>query len=303
MARKIAAAKQMDSGTQVLAKAVPSTLELIDTLKRSLPPYLVRPQTGMQYGRENKYITWRFSESMFPDGIELIHITDVQYGHKQCHVERFIEYRDWILDKPNRFVLFGGDMIDSATVLSPGSPWENITDPQEQLYKFAELAAPMRNRILGFVGGNHERRGSKTFGDIGIAIASMLGIPYSGGIQLVDIHYGEHKPFKILLHHGSGAGRTKGAKVMMLHRLMKDYPGSQLYLVGHLHDCFVIPCIEWERVPGKNNVKMRKAVGAMSSSFLRFFGTYAEVAGMAANDVLMARAILEPNGKWEVTLR
>jgi hypothetical protein len=90
---------------------------------------------------------------------------------------------------------------------------------------------------------------------------------------------------------------------MMLYQLMKDYPGSQLYLVGHLHDCFILPTIVWERIPGRNNVKMQKAVGAMSSSFLNFWGTYAEVSGMSANDVLMVRTILEPNGHFEATIR
>jgi len=279
-----------------------STLDAIDKLQSLLQPYTARPSLGMSYGRENKYVTWKFSAEEHKT-LELIHITDVQFGHVECKNDRIIEYRDWVLSKTNRFVLFGGDMIDASTILSPGSPWENICEPQSQVYKFCELWAPARHRILGSVGGNHERRGQKTFGDIGLLIAYLMKIPYSSGQQLIDIHYGEHKPFKVHLYHGRGAARTKGAKVMMLYQFMKDYPGSQLYLVGHLHDCFILPTVVWDRIPGKNDVKMHKAVGAMSSSFLNFWGTYAEVAGMSCNDVLMARTILEPSGKFEVTIR
>ena len=39
--------------------------------------------------------------------IELLHITDVQYGAVTCNEDKFIEFRDWVLKKPNRFVLFG----------------------------------------------------------------------------------------------------------------------------------------------------------------------------------------------------
>jgi len=280
----------------------PSTLDAIDKLQSSLQPYAARPSLGMQYGRENKYVTWRFSEAEHKT-IELLHITDTQFGHVECKIDRMIEYRDWVLSKPQRFILFGGDMIDAATILSPGSPWENICEPQGQVYKFCELWAPVRHRILGYIGGNHERRGQKSFGDIGLMIAYLLKIPYSSGQQLIDIYYGQHKPFKIHLYHGRGAARTKGAKVMMLYQFMKDYPGSHLYLVGHLHDCFILPTVVWDRIPGKCDVKMHKAVGAMSSSFLNFWGTYAEVAGMSCNDVLMARTILEPTGKFEVTIR
>lgn len=229
--------------------------------------------------------------------------SSVQFGHVECQVDRVKEYRDWVLAKPNRFVLFGGDMIDAASVLSPGQPWENICGPQSQVYQFCELMAPLRARILGYVGGNHERRGLKTFGDIGLMIAYLLKIPYSSGQQLIDIHFGKHRPFKTHLYHGRGAARTKGAKVMMLHHLMRDYPGSHLYLVGHLHDCFILPTVVWDRVPGQSRVKMQKVMGAMSSSFLSFWGTYAEVAGMTCNDVLMVRTILEPSGKFEATIR
>jgi hypothetical protein len=283
-------------------KLSPSTLDALAHLESMLPEYECRPSLGMAYGRENKYVTWRFDPSRYKT-IELLHITDVQYGHVECQVDRLNEYFDWVLAEPNRFILFGGDMIDAANVLSPGQPWENICGPQSQVYQFCELAARVRHRILGYVGGNHERRGLKSFGDIGLMIAYLLKIPYSSGQQLVDVHFGQHRPFKIHLYHGRGAARTKGAKVMMLNQLMKDYPGSQLYLVGHLHDCFILPTIVWERIPGRNNVKMQKAVGAMSSSFLNFFGTYAEVAGMSANDVLMVRTILEPNGHFEATIR
>jgi hypothetical protein len=283
-------------------KLSPSTLDALATLEASLPEYAARPSLGMAYGRENKYVTWKFDPAEHKT-IELLHITDVQFGHVECKVDRVKEYRDWVLSKPNRFVLFGGDMIDAANVLSPGQPWDNLCGPQSQVYQFCELMAPLRARILGYVGGNHERRGLKTFGDIGLMIAYLLKIPYSSGQQLIDVHFGKHKPFKVHLYHGRGAARTKGAKVMMLHQLMKDYPGSQLYLVGHLHDCFILPTVVWERIPGRNDIKMQKVVGGMSSSFLNFWGTYAEVAGMSANDVLMLRTILEPNGHFEMTIR
>lgn len=280
----------------------PSTLEAIDALQSLLKPYECKPSLGMAYGRENKYVTWTFSESQFKT-IEIIHITDVQFGHVNCNVPQFKKYMDWILDKPNRFIVFGGDMIDAATVLSPGSPWENICEPQSQVYQFCELVAPIRHRILGYVGGNHERRGSKTFGDIGLMIAYLLKIPYSSGQQFIDINYGKWKSFKIHLWHGSGNAKTKGAKAMMIYHFMTRFPGSHLYLVGHLHDCIMLPSAMPTRVPGQNRVKLEKCFGGMSSSFLEFFGGYAEVMGLSPSDTIMIRTILEPSGKFENTIR
>lgn len=283
-------------------KVSPSTLDALMVLENSLKPYAAQPQLGMQYGHENKYVTWKFSDKEFKT-IEIIHITDVQFGHVNCNVPQFKKYRDWILAEPNRFVVFGGDMIDAATVLSPGQPWENICGPQGQVYQFCELWAPARHRTLGYVGGNHERRGLKTFGDIGLMIAYLLKIPYSSGQQFIDIHYGKHVPYKVHLWHGSGNAKTKGAKAMMVYHFMTRFPGSQLYLVGHLHDCILLPCAMPTRVPGQNRIKLEKSFGGMSSSFLDFFGGYAEVMGLSPSDTIMIRAILEPNGRWETTIR
>lgn len=282
----------------------PTTLAEISSVRRlwhNLPEYPIKPRLGMEYGQQNKYVTWNFGRRY--GTLELLHITDTQFGHIECQVDRIIEYRDWVLKEPNRFVLFGGDMVDAATVLSPGQPWENIAGPQSQVFRFCELMAPLRGRILGYVSGNHERRSVKTFGDLGILIATLLRVPISTGRQLIDIEFGAHRPFTIDLWHGSGASRTDGARVQMVSNYVKNHPGSDLYLTGHLHDCFVFQKFREQRLIDKQNVKIKKFYFGMSSSFLNTWGTYAEVAGMSITDVAMLRAVLEPSGKSEVTIR
>lgn len=279
-----------------------SSLSFLRELRASLSPYPVAVHLGMRYGPQAKYISWNFDPNAYKT-VELLHITDTQFGHVECQVDRIIEYRDWVLSKPNRFVLFGGDMVDAWTILSPGTAFENIAEPQSQVYKFVEMMAPLRGRILGYVGGNHERRGVKTFGDLGVLIAMLMQVPYSNGRQLIDIHFGSHKPFQIDLWHGRGAGRTDGSKVQMLSTYVKDHPGSDLYLAGHLHDCFVFQKYREIRHHNRAQVKIKKYHFGMSSSFLNTWGTYAEVSGMSITDVAMLRCVLEPDGKSEITIR
>lgn len=278
-----------------------TTIDTVRQLQDKLQEYPIRHSTGMHYGSEAKYVSWYFDDNKF-DTVELLHVTDVQFGHIECRVHRVQEYIQWVLKEPQRFILFGGDNVDSANVMSPGTPWENLCDPQSQVYRFCELFAPVRHRILGYCGGNHERRGIKTFGDLGLLIATLLRIPYSAGKQLIDIHFGKHKPFKVSLWHGTGGARTAGAKMQMLHRFMQE-GDSQVYLVGHLHDALVK--FDWRstRKLGRNDVHMTKIAGAMSSSFLSHWGTYAEVAGLSPSDVLMARIVLEPDAEWGISLK
>uniref|UniRef100_A0A6M3J6G1 Putative DNA repair exonuclease n=1 Tax=viral metagenome TaxID=1070528 RepID=A0A6M3J6G1_9ZZZZ len=268
-----------------------------------LPPDVLRCTEGMALGEQRKYVSWQINpEQIKAKQLEVSQITDVQFGHVSCRMDRMLEYRDWILAKPNRYMLWTGDMIDAWAAWSPGRPFEQLFDPLSQVVRFAEAWAPARHRVLGFVGGNHERRAIPGFGDLGSMLAMVLKLPYSAGRQLIDLYYGDHQPFQITLWHGRGGARTKGTVAQTLDRFMQQ-GDSQLYLMGHLHQPLIMPAWKEVRDTRQREVRLKKCVGAVGSSFLRTWGTYGEVAGYHANDVLMPRAILEPNGKWEVTLK
>lgn len=275
--------------------------EYLSPLWKSMPAYDagVKLSTQMHYGEQTKHVVWTFQESKEP--LEIIHITDVQYGHVGCKLDRVIEYRDWVLASPRRYMIWGGDMVDAWAMWSPGTPWENHFNSQSQVFRLAEIWGPARHRILGYVGGNHERRAIPAFGDLGVLIATLLQIPYSRGIQMVDIRFGKHQPFKNHLFHGRGAARTKGAKINMIHEVMKR-SDAQMIWVGHLHD--VLSTFDWRMVRDKQDkIIFQKQGGAMSNSFLEFWNSYAEVGGMNPSDVMMALVKLYPDGKWKMEMQ
>ena len=86
------------------------------TLKPNKYPSRVR----MAVQGEAKHIEWDFSKAPF-SRIELIQITDVQWGNRACREARVVEYRDWVLSAPNRFMIWTGDNIDAATMQSKGA--------------------------------------------------------------------------------------------------------------------------------------------------------------------------------------
>ncbi len=277
-----------------------TTIDAVDAIRSQLKEPIFETTHHVRVENGHRRVIHNFNVTGFK-WIEFLHITDIQFGHKMCQTDRMIEYRDWILAKPYRFMVWGGDMVDAGTKMSVGSPWEQLWEPQGQLYEFCEAWAPAAHRILGYVGGNHERRTTPTFGDLGHSIASMLKIPYSPGQQLVDINFGDHRAFRVHLWHGGGAAVTPGAKMQMLARFM-ERGDSQLYLVGHLHE----PMVRFLARPLRQKtgtIKLIKVGGAMSSSFLHYYGTYAEVANLSSTPLMMARAVLEANGHWELTLR
>ncbi len=276
----------------------------IDRMRTGL--YAPRVAINQAEDDEVKFVRYDFNDrKRFPDqpaGIEISHLTDLQYGNKRFQTKRFLQYRDWILAQKNRFVVLGGDLVDAATILSVGSPFENTGEPIEQVEGLVDLLRPLADagRLLGYVGGNHERRTLPTFGDCGRLIARQLKVPYSRGVQLIDIHFGQHRPFKISAWHGAGSARTKGAKAQMLHRFMQQ-ADSHVYLVGHVHD--VVLLFDWRQMRVENRIKLQKIAGIISSSFQGYWNSYAETAALPPSESMMARIILERNGRWEVTLR
>jgi hypothetical protein len=282
---------------KTLRDAVPLIEQYVSKLELADDVY--RHTSGMNIDGNSKYVTWEFPTSL--KTLELIQITDVQFGHKFCKVNRVKEFRDWVLDAPNRFMIWTGDMVDAWAMWSPGTAFEQIGDPQSQIFKFAEMWAPARHRILGYVGGNHERRAIPGFGDLGVLLAALLQIPYSRGRQLIDVHFGKHTPFKISQWHGRGGARTKGTVAQTLHRYASE-GDSQLYLMGHLHQPMILPFWKERRGVGQN-VVTTKCIAALGSSFLETWGTYGEVSGYSGHDVLMPCAQIEPSGKWQLNLR
>jgi len=267
-----------------------SKMRPLDTLSTS---------TGMFIDGQNKYVSHQIDPAH--ECLEILFLSDVQYGHVNCNVDKFVEYRDWILSKPNRYCFFGGDMVDAWRIGSPGTGYDNFFSPETQFYKFCELAAPLRQRVLGFVGGNHERRGLAGGFDLGSLIATALRLPYSAGGQAVALTYGEHKPFRAYLWHGRGSARTAGARVnMTLAAVPND--DAQVYFSGHIHWAHIYAGWHAHRNHNKKRIDHEKYYVVSASSFLRFWGGYGEVAGMTYAGLLMPVLLLYRDGRYRVEM-
>jgi len=283
---------------------MPTDWAEIDRLREKL--IAPRLRVNQQEDDEVKFVEYNFDDrARFPkppSQIELTHLTDLQYGARTFKEDTFLKYREWILASPYRFCVLGGDIIDAATVLSIANPYENTGEPIDQVDGVVRLLQPLadKGRILGYAGGNHERRTIKAFGDCGRLIARNLRVPYSRGVQLLDLYFGDHKPFRVSIWHGSGGARTKGAKAQMLHRFMGQ-ADSHVYFVGHLHDALLL--FDWRQQRSANKISLQKIAGIMSSSFQGYWNSYAEVAAMSPSGTMMARVILYRDGKWEVTMK
>lgn len=280
-----------------------NTQNFLDEIESLFEGFEYSPTQRELIDGQSRFVTWDFSSGSLAnhDSLEILQITDVQFGHKQCREEVLQEYLAWVLSEENRFIVLGGDLVDAGHKTSKGSPFEQIGDPQTEVWRLCKLLAPVRHRILGYVGGNHERRSIDQFGDLGRGIAMILRLPYSPGNQRINIHFGNHKPFKIAMHHGNGGGQTLGSITSNLERF--TFKGdANWYLLGHLHTPVTI--LKCRETTDETGVKCTKVIGSRGSSFLGYYGTYAEVIMNSSPQLIaMPLARLERSGKWSVELR
>ena len=280
---------------------IPDISERMSKILKSLPKRRIEISTSMLVSGCAKYVTVSLKNFKWPR-IELLHITDIQWGNPQCNKEKLEEYREWVTKKPYRFTILGGDMCDLNTMLSVGKgAMEQDSEPSEQVLSLAEFLAPISHRILGYVGGNHEQRGQKFGHDFGAHLAGLLRVPYSDGIQAIDLYYGDWEPFKIYLWHGRGGARTMGSKAQAMMSVIQN-DRANLYISGHTHTALVLPGFHVDRDHKKKHIIIEKYYAVSSTSFQNYYGTYAERAYYPPTFLLMGAATIYPNRTFRISI-
>jgi len=174
----------------------------------------------------------------------IVPIADMHIGDPLFNEQAFLELRQWIEKTPNAFVILLGDILNCATKNSISDVYSEELPPQKAKKKALSLLKPIADRILAIIPGNHEYRIWKESGnDITEDLALMLDVPYAREGILVNVKVGEYRNkgrinYTIYGTHGTGAGRTKGAKVNVLRRL-RDIVLADIYVMGHIHETMI----------------------------------------------------------------
>lgn len=177
--------------------------------------------------------------------IEILPLADLHLGDPHSDFKRIQEWIAYIRDHDNVFTVLDGDLMDSATTASIGDTYGASLQPMEQLRSCVDLFGPIKEKILAVLPGNHEHRIYKTDGiDITEIMCAQLGIAerYSNASTLLFVRFGldtrngHGRPitYSIYIVHGSGSGRTEGAKINRLTQLASIID-ADIYIHGHSH--------------------------------------------------------------------
>ena len=197
--------------------------------------------------------------------------------------------------------------MNTATRTSKSDIYTEQLNPHEQLRYTIKLLAPIKDKVLAVVEGNHERRIAR---DSGIntteLLAEGLGVTYSPASTLLKITMGRNRKngkrycYTLYLTHGTGAGRTAGGKINALRRL-REIVLADVYVMGHVH--WTASFTENYFVPDVRNNKIdEKTLTFVSTGSFLNWGGYAEEKNMYPNRLGAPRICLYGNTR-EVEVR
>ena len=146
------------------------------------------------------------------NNIELITFGCVHLGALETDLELLQIYVDYIKAKPNRYMISIGDLIENAIPIHiPEAMWEQYLTPRQQVDEIVKILLPIKDRILGLIRGNHEKRTAKrsTFDPTEI-IADKLGVPYMGWAAYIFLVVNGIE-YKTFFTHGMKGGLPETA--------------------------------------------------------------------------------------------
>ena len=181
--------------------------------------------------------------------IEIWPISDVHLGAAEHNAEAWAAFCREIEQRPNAYVILGGDLINNATRSSISNIFEETMRPREQKKRMVEVLRPLRDKVLCAVSGNHERRGLKDADDdptYDILCKLDLETVYRENVAFLRLHFGDDKidgsrnpTYVFVVTHGAGGGILTGGVVNKAERFAYVIDGADALIVGHSHKPFI----------------------------------------------------------------
>ena len=247
--------------------------------------------------------------------ITIIPISDVHLGSPECMEKEFIQFVEKIAKEDNVYVTIGGDLLDNCTRSSIGNPFTAVLSPSAQKREMAKILEPIKDRILCFVPGNHERRSGRDADDDPVYdIAAILGKEhlYREDIAFLKIKLGKARSSKdqsryrptymLVVVHGSGGGILTGGAVNRNERFGYVIDGMDVLISGHTHKPYTTQPGKLYIDPQNNKVTIKPFKIVSATSWLSYGGYAAEKQLLPSTHCMQTITLSGYNKEIKVTM-
>lgn len=221
----------------------------------------------------------------FPnEDITIYPIADVHLGSQECMEQEFIKFINMVKETPNDYLVLGGDLIDNGVRNGLTNVFRATMPPSQQKREMANILAPVRDKILCAVSGNHERRSGKDVDDdptYDILCKLDREEIYRENMVFMKIQFGEqdgwgvkNPTYTLVVTHGAGGGQLTSGAVLRGERFAYAVDGMDALIIGHTHKPYITN-------PGKividksNNIVSVKPFKVINMTSWLKYGDYA----------------------------
>lgn len=230
------------------------------------------------------------------DSIEVYAIHDLHYGSELFDEEMWGRAKKEILEQPNRYCVFVGDMMENATVGSKSDIYSQKVAPHDQCEWVAAQFEELADRIIGIVDGNHEKnRSYKTAGLYPLLTAAAIARVedrYRPHFAVCDIGVGRRDKDKnqqvryvLYLVHKAKETNKNGASTAL------SLSGFDAMISGHDHKPADLPRAQLSYNPINKVVSVKPTESLNAGSWCRF-GGYGADNGFPPNSLKKYKLVL-----------
>ena len=242
----------------------------------------------------------------FDTDITIYPISDVHLGSLEHNSKEWKKFVEKITDEPNSYIILAGDLMNNATRSSVSNIFEETLRPSEQKKRLIKYLAPIKDKIICAVSGNHERRSGKDAdNDPMYDIMCKLDLEdiYRQNLAFVKIQLGAPEKLKkkqastytFAVTHGSGGGIFTGSGVNKNERFGFVIDGLDCLIVGHTHKGAVSKPSKIVIDPRNNVVTMKSFTVISSQSWMNY-------GGYAAQKMLLPSSSATADGAQKIVL-
>ena len=238
-----------------------------------------------------------------------LHVGDKAFGKESKRILR--ENIKFVQEHDNARVILNGDLLNTATRVSKTSPFEQDMTLEEQITAVCEFLIPIKDKIIGAVGGNHERRMVDIAGyDPTLAILWKLGIKtedvYCKFTGLTKIRVGKRvrkdrdtlsgEVYTLVFSHTTGGGKQIGSKLNRIALMPScTVSNADIYCGSHNHSLSTARVVRNEYNPYNDSITTRQQTLVSCGGYLEWNDSYAEA--MQLEPMQLGSPIIRLDGK------